>query len=67
MFSLLTERALMMPDEDIPAKPTHRIIIISQQWAVLARKWEFTMLISVGILKFCRLIRFLSEVEKEDE
>lgn len=25
---------------------------------------EFTMLISVGILKFCKLIHFLSEVEK---
>lgn len=58
----------MILDEDISAKPTlQRIIIIPQQWAVLARKWEFTMLISVGILKFCKLIRFLSEVEKEGE
>lgn len=58
----------MMLDEGISAKPTmQRIIIISQQWAVLARKWEFTMLISVGILKFCKLIHFLSEVEKEGE
>lgn len=58
----------MILDEDISAKPTvQRIIIIPQQWAVLARKWEFTMLISVGILKFCKLIRSLSEVEKEGE
>lgn len=28
MFSLLTEQALMMPDEDISAKPTQRIIIL---------------------------------------
>lgn len=56
-----------MLDEDISAKPTRRIIIISQQWAVLAAEWEFTMMISVGILKFCRLVHFLSEVEKEGE
>lgn len=56
-----------MLDEDVLAKPTQRIIIISQQWAVLARKWHFTMMISVGIWKFCKLIQFLSEAEKEGE
>lgn len=56
-----------MLDEDILAKPMQRIIIISQQWAVLAGKWEFTMMISVGIFKFCKLIQLLSEVEKEGE
>lgn len=44
-------RVLQMLDEHISAEPTQRIIIISQQWAVLAGKWEFTMLISVGIFE----------------
>ncbi len=56
-----------MLDEDISAKPTQRIIIVSQQWAVLARKWDYTMMITVGIWKFCKLILVLTEVEKKDE
>lgn len=48
-----------MLDEDVSAKPTQRIIIFSQQWAVLAGKWGLTMMISVGILKVLRAYSLL--------
>lgn len=44
--------ALKMLDGDVSTKPRRRIIIIPQQWAVLAVKWHSTMMISAGILRF---------------